>query len=577
MKGCFFVDIANLYQQWKEKATLDPDLIPELISVENDNDAINDMFYRELEFGTAGLRGVIGAGTNRMNVYTVGRASQGIADYVNSVNTNGSIAIAYDSRIKSQLFAETAARVFAANGIKAYLYDELMPTPMLSFAVRYLKCDAGVVITASHNPAKYNGYKAYGPDGCQLNIEASNYVFSYIEKTDFFEGIKLIDFEDGLKNGKIEYIKQDVIDAFLDNSESQSLIPDIFEGSDFSVIYTPLHGTGNKPVREILKRRGVKNVTIVTEQELPDGNFPTAPYPNPELSQPFECALKLAEKIKPDILLATDPDADRVGIAVCHKGKYELMSGNQVGALLSNYVLSVRSELGTLPKNPILVKTIVSTELCQKIADKYGCQLVNVLTGFKFIGEQILGLEQKGEENRFVFGFEESYGYLSGTFVRDKDAVTASMLICEMACYYRKKGMNLFEALESIENELGFYTNKQSSYTFEGQKGMLIMADIMKNLRVNPPKQIAGFTVCNIFDYGEQVAKNLVDGTNTKIDLPSSNVIEFKLDNGCSFIVRPSGTEPKIKIYLSTVGSTKEESIEICNTLKVYGDEMMKI
>ncbi len=569
--------ISALYNEWSKNATLDPDLIPELEGLKGNDEVINDMFYRELEFGTAGLRGVIGAGTNRMNVYTVGRASQGIADYVNSVTKNGSIAIAYDSRIKSRLFAETAASVFAANGIKAYIYDELMPTPMLSFAVRYLKCDAGVVITASHNPAKYNGYKAYGPDGCQLNIEASNLVFSYIEKTDFFTGIKLIDFNDGLRDGSIEYIKQEVIDAFLDNAESQSLLPDIFKDSDFSVIYTPLHGTGNKPVRAILKRRGVKNVTVVAEQELPDGNFPTAPYPNPELSQPFECALKLAETVKPDILLATDPDADRVGIAVCNKGKYELMTGNQVGALLTNYILSVRSELNNLPKKPIMVKTIVTTELCQKIADKYACELRNVLTGFKFIGEQILGLEEQGEENRYVFGFEESYGYLSGTFVRDKDAVTASMLICEMACYYKSKGKNLFEVLEDIENELGFFTNKQSSYTFEGQQGMKIMADLMKNLSENPPKEIGGFAVTDFLDYGKSVAKNIATGKETAILLPSADVLEFKLSNGCSFIIRPSGTEPKIKIYLSSVGNTKEESVKLCDTLKLCGDEMMKI
>ena len=448
---------------------------------------------------------------------------------------------------------------------------------MLSFAVRHLNCDAGVVITASHNPAKYNGYKAYGPDGCQLSVEASNYVFSYIEKTDFFTGIKLIDFEDGIKNGSIEYINKDVINAFLDNSESQSLIPNIFENSDFSVIYTPLHGTGNKPVREILKRRGVKNVTVVAEQELPDGNFPTAPYPNPELSQPFECALKLAESVKPDILLATDPDADRVGIAVLDKGKYVLMTGNQVGALLSNYILSVRSELGTLPKNPVLIKTIVTTELCQKIANKYGCELRNVLTGFKYIGEQIADLESIGEPNRYIFGFEESYGYLSGTFVRDKDAVTASMLICEMACYYKSKGKNLVEALEDIENELGFFTNKQSSYTFEGQQGMQIMADIMMRLSENPPLEIGGFSVTDVLDYKKSVAKNLESGEETKIELPSSAVLEFKLSNGCSFIIRPSGTEPKIKIYLSAIGKTKEESIYVCEKLRLCGDEMMKV
>ena len=570
------MDIMNNYKLWCEKAVADPDLIPELLSMEGNEEAINDCFYRELEFGTAGLRGVIGAGTNRMNVYTVGRASQGIADYVNSVAKDGRIAIAYDSRIKSKLFAETAASVFAANGITAYIYDELMPTPMLSFAVRYLNCHAGVVITASHNPAKYNGYKAYGPDGCQLNIEASNFVFSYIQKTDFFGGIKTIDFETALKDGKIKYITQDVIDAFLDNCETQSLSPEILKSSDMSVVYTPLHGTGYKPVRALLKRVGINNVTVVSEQELPDGNFPTAPYPNPELSQPFECALKLAETVKPDILLATDPDADRVGIAVCNDGKYELMTGNQVGALLLDYILKRRTELGTMPKNPIAVKTIVTSEICQKIADKYGCELRNVLTGFKFIGEQILGLEEAGEPERYIFGFEESYGYLSGTFVRDKDAVTASMLICEMACYYKAQGKTLFDALNDIESELGFYINKQASFTFEGQQGMQIMAGIMDGLGTNPPTEISDSKVVEIRDYDKSVIKNLENGTEEKIDLPSSKVLEYRLDNGCSLIVRPSGTEPKIKIYVSAVAETKTESIALCDALIAAGSELMK-
>ncbi len=570
------MDIMNNYKLWCEKAVADPDLIPELLSMEGNEEAINDCFYRELEFGTAGLRGVIGAGTNRMNVYTVGRASQGIADYVNSVAKDGRIAIAYDSRIKSKLFAETAASVFAANGITAYIYDELMPTPMLSFAVRYLNCHAGVVITASHNPAKYNGYKAYGPDGCQLNIEASNFVFSYIQKTDFFGGIKTIDFETALKDGKIKYITQDVIDAFLDNCETQSLSPEILKSSDMSVVYTPLHGTGNKPVRAILKRVGINNVTVVSEQELPDGNFPTAPYPNPELSQPFECALKLAETVKPDILLATDPDADRVGIAVCNDGKYELMTGNQVGALLLDYILKRRTELGTMPKNPIAVKTIVTSEICQKIADKYGCELRNVLTGFKFIGEQILGLEEAGEPERYIFGFEESYGYLSGTFVRDKDAVTASMLICEMACYYKAQGKTLFDALNDIESELGFYINKQASFTFEGQQGMQIMAGIMDGLGTNPPTEISDSKVVEIRDYDKSVIKNLENGTEEKIDLPSSKVLEYRLDNGCSLIVRPSGTEPKIKIYVSAVAKTKAESVSLCDALIEAGSKLMK-
>jgi len=571
------MDIQKNYELWCQKATADDDLIPELLAIKGDEAAISDRFYRELEFGTAGLRGVIGAGTNRMNVYTVGRASQGIADYVNSITSDGRIAIAYDSRIKSKLFAETAASVFAANGITAYIYDELMPTPMLSFAVRHLNCHAGVVITASHNPAKYNGYKAYGPDGCQLNIEASNFVFGYIEKTDFFGGIKTVDFNTALENGTIKYIGQDVIDAFLDNCETQSLSPEILRTSDMSVVYTPLHGTGNKPVREILKRVGINNVTVVPEQELPDGNFPTAPYPNPELSQPFECALKLAENIKPDILLATDPDADRVGIAVANNGKYELMSGNQVGALLLDYVLKRRTELGTLPKDPIAVKTIVTSEICQKIADKYGCELRNVLTGFKFIGEQILMLEEKGEQDRYVFGFEESYGYLSGTFVRDKDAVTASMLICEMACYYKAKGQTLFDALNAIEEELGFYVNKQASFTFEGQQGMQIMAGIMSSLALDPPKEIAGAKITEIRDYDKSVIIDIASGTETKIDLPSSKVLEYRLDNGCSLIVRPSGTEPKIKIYVSSVAGTKTESLLLCEQLISAGSELMKV
>ena len=571
------MNITKNYELWCQKATADKDLIPELLEINGNEDAISDRFYRELEFGTAGLRGVIGAGTNRMNVYTVGRASQGIADYVNSITTDGRIAIAYDSRIKSKLFAETAASVFAANGITAYIYDELMPTPMLSFAVRHLNCHAGVVITASHNPAKYNGYKAYGPDGCQLNIEASNMIFGYIEKTDFFEGIKTVDFNTALENGTIKYIGQDVIDAFLDNCETQSLSPEILKTSDMSVVYTPLHGTGNKPVRAILERVGIKNVTVVPEQELPDGNFPTAPYPNPELSQPFECALKLAETIKPDILLATDPDADRVGIAVANSGKYELMTGNQVGALLLDYVLKRRTELGTLPQNPIAVKTIVTSEICQKIADKYGCELRNVLTGFKFIGEQILMLEEKNEQDRYVFGFEESYGYLSGTFVRDKDAVTASMLICEMACYYKSLGQTLFDALNAIEEELGFYVNKQASFTFEGQQGMQIMADIMNGLALNAPKDIAGAKVTEIRDYNQSKVIDVASGTESKIDLPSSNVLEYRLDNGCSLIVRPSGTEPKIKIYVSSVANTKAESLELCEQLIAAGSELMKV
>ena len=406
------MDYRTIYQLWREKATADPDLQIELQAIEGDDEGITDRFYKDLEFGTGGLRGVIGAGTNRMNVYTVGKATQGLADHINSVTDAGSVAIAHDSRIKSDLFARTAASVLAANGIKVHMYKELMPTPMLSFAVRHLHCTAGIVITASHNPAKYNGYKAYGPDGCQLTLDDSEHVLSLIEKVDTFTGVKTVDFDAALADGRISYIDQAVIDAYLDEVAARSVHPEALKEGGLRVIYTPLHGTGNKPVRAILRRMGVEHVTVVPEQELPDGNFPTAPFPNPEIREAFGCALKLAETVQPDLLLATDPDCDRVGIAVRRDGEYVLMTGNEVGALLLNYILSERTALGTMPKRPVAVKTIVSTDLCYPIAEKYGCQMIDVLTGFKFIGEQIGLLEQKGEDDRFVFGFEESYGCL---------------------------------------------------------------------------------------------------------------------------------------------------------------------
>ncbi len=562
----------ELYNKWLELATADPDIIDELKSIADDAEAINDRFYKDLAFGTGGLRGVIGAGTNRMNVYTVGRATQGLAEYVNSVTKNGSVAIAYDSRIKSDVFAKHSAAILAANGIKVYIYKELMPTPMLSFAVRHFKCDAGIVITASHNPAIYNGYKAYGPDGSQLNLEASEYVLSIMNKVDIFSGVKTVDFDTALKNGQIEYIGDDVIESYLENVKAQQVNPDICSGSDIKIVYTPLHGAGNKPVRAILKKIGLDNVTVVSEQELPDGNFPTAPYPNPELRQPFECALKLAEKLSPDLLLATDPDCDRVGIAVKSEGEYHLLTGNQVGALLLNYILSQKTEKGTLPKDPIAVKTIVTTELCQKIADKYACQLINVLTGFKFIGEQIGILEEKNEMERYVFGFEESYGYLAGGYVRDKDAVVASMLICEMVCYYKSKGKNLIEVLNSLYEEFGYFINSQVSFTFEGQSGMQKMADMMKSLCSNPPKQIASSSVAEIADYIASVKTNCQTGEKSVIDLPKSDVLGYSLANGCSVIIRPSGTEPKIKVYVSTVGNTEADakalSAQITDSIK---------
>ena len=547
------------YTLWCEKATADPDLTEELRKIKDDPDAISDAFYKDLEFGTGGLRGVLGAGTNRMNVYTVGKASQGLAAYVNSVTDAGKIAIAYDSRIKSDLFARTAASVFAANGIKVYLYRELMPTPMLSYAVRALSCDAGVVVTASHNPAKYNGYKAYGADGCQLGPEAADYVLSIMNKVDIFDGVKTVDFDTAVKDGRIEYIGQDLIEKYLDEVQACRVAPQA-DVSSLKIVYTPLHGSGNKPVRSILKRIGVKEVTVVPEQELPDGNFPTAPYPNPEIRQAFECALLLAKQVGPDLLLATDPDCDRVGIAVKNGGDYTLLSGNDVGALLLDFVLARRKESGTLPENPIAVKTIVTTELCRKIADGYGCQLIDVLTGFKFIGEQITNLEKNGEENRFVFGFEESYGYLGGTYVRDKDAVIASMLICEMAAYYKEKGKSLLEVLDGLYKKYGYYFCTQKSFTCEGESGMNQIKNMMTALRENSPSAIRNVKVIRVDDYETSVSTDQVTGEKKKITLPRSNVLCYYMEDGASLIVRPSGTEPKIKLYIGAVGKTAEEA-----------------
>lgn len=550
--------INETYKLWCEKATRDPDLIAELKQMAGNEEHISDAFYKNLEFGTAGLRGVIGAGTNRMNIYTVSQATQGLAAYVNSVTENGTVAIAYDSRIKSDEFAKAAASIFAANGIKVYIYPELVPTPMLSFAVRRLKCDAGVVITASHNPAKYNGYKAYGPDGSQLGPKEADFVLSIMQSVDIFDGVKTTDFDKALESGIIEYIGDDIVKEYLDCVEAQRVEKNA-DLSNLKVIYTPLNGAGNKPVREILKRIGITDVTVVPEQEYPDGNFPTAPYPNPEIRQAFQCALKLAETNKADILLATDPDSDRVGIAVLIDGEYKLFTGNDVGVLLLNYILTRRKANGTLPNNPLAVKTIVTTELCQKIADKHGCALVNVLTGFKFIGEQITMLADKNEPERYILGFEESYGYLIGDHARDKDAVVASMLICEMAAYYKSLGKTLYDVLNEIYEEYGFYYAAQTSFTCEGQSGMAKIKSIMEDIRLNPPCEIEGSRVIKINDYGKSVSYDLQNKTEEVLTLPKSEVICFFMENGSSFIVRPSGTEPKIKIYVCAVGTSNED------------------
>ena len=566
--------INEQYKLWCEKATIDPDLVAELKAIEGNDEAISDAFYKDLEFGTGGLRGVIGAGTNRMNVYTVGKATQGLAAYVNSVTKNGKVAIAYDSRIKSDVFARDAAAILAANGIKVYIYKELMPTPMLSFAVRYLGCDAGIVVTASHNPSKYNGYKAYGNDGCQLGLEAADYVLSIMNSVDIFDGVKRVDFDAALNEGKIEYIGEDVIEAYLAAVEDRRVNRDI-DMSKLNVVYTPLHGSGNKPVRAILSKIGATNVTVVPEQELPNGNFPTAPYPNPEIRQAFECALKLAETVKPDLLLATDPDADRVGIAIPNGDEYRLFTGNEVGALLLEYILKCRKANGTLPQNPVAVKTIVTSDVCLKIAEDYGCELRDVLTGFKFIGEQIGNLEAVGEEDRYVFGFEESYGYLAGTYVRDKDAVIASMLICEMVAYYKLQGKNLIEVLSELYDKYGYYYCSQKSFTCEGQAGMKQIADIMDRLANNPPSEIGGLTVARFDNLNKSESLDIASCKISAIDLPKSNVLGFYFADGSSLIVRPSGTEPKIKLYLSAVGATDAEALSERETLEESGTKLL--
>ena len=534
----------ELYRRWLENATDDVDLQNELKAIENDEEAINDRFYRNLEFGTGGLRGVLGAGTNRMNVYTVRRATQGLADYVKESFENPSVAISFDSRIKSDVFAQTAAEVLAANGVHVHIYTELQPTPMLSYAVRALKCSAGIMVTASHNPAKYNGYKAYGADGCQMTIEAADAVLAKINALDMFNDVKHIPFSEALESGMISYIGEDIINAYYDNVLAQALNADLCAKSGLKIVYTPLNGTGNKPVRAILEKIGITDVTIVKEQENPDGNFTTCPYPNPEIREALALGLKYCDEVKPDLLLATDPDADRVGIAVPDGDDYALFSGNEVGAMLLEYICEQRTEKGTMPENPIAVKTIVTTDIVNAICKAYGVEMLEVLTGFKFIGEQIGFLEEKGEENRYIFGFEESYGYLAGTYVRDKDAVVASMLICEMAAYYRTKGISMVQARENLYKKYGVYVHAQHSFTFEGESGMIKMGEIMNNLRTNRPEAIDGLKVVQFDDYQASISLNAVSGETKVIDLPKSNDLAFTLENGEKVIIRPSGTEP---------------------------------
>lgn len=568
----------ELYKQWLENATDDPALTEELKSIEGNDKEIHDRFYQQLKFGTAGLRGTLGAGTNRMNIYVVRQATQGLANYVNKNFGGGAVAISHDSRINADVFMIEAARVLAANGIKAYITSELQPTPVLSYLVRRFGCKAGIMVTASHNPAAYNGYKAYGEDGCQMTDVSAGIVYDEICSLDMFTGAKLCDFDEAVKSGLIEYVNDSVYTEYLAEVKKQQINPGVCEGADLSVVYTPLNGTGNKLVRRVLAEIGVENVAIVKEQELPDGNFTTCSFPNPEIREALELGLKMCNEVKPDLLLATDPDADRVGIAVPDEdGNYRLITGNETGIMLTDYILKCRKENGTLPTDPIVVKTIVSTPLIKRICAKYGAQMVDVLTGFKYIGEVILGLEQKNETDRYVFGFEESYGYLSGSYVRDKDAVVASMLIAEMAAYYKNQGKSLSQVIDDLYNEYGYYYNKTLNFYFEGAEGMQKMSQLMAGLRENAPTQLAGYAVQGICDYEASTDTDLVTGETAEINLPKSNVLSYSLEGGNAAIVRPSGTEPKIKLYLTSVGKTQEDALNIMDKIEADAKALLGV
>ena len=549
------------YERWLAADLDDADLKPELESVAGDDEAIKDRFAVALKFGTAGLRGVIGAGTNRMNVYVVRQATQGLANWVKTQGGTQTVAISYDSRIKSDVFAKAAAEVLAANGVKVRIYKALMPVPALSFATRYYNCNAGIMVTASHNPAKYNGYKAYGPDGCQMTDEAADIVYAEIQKTDVLTGAKAMPFAEALAAGLVEYVGEDCYEALYAAIESRQVRPGLCADAGLKLVYSPLNGSGLVPVTRVLGDMGITDITIVPEQKDPDGNFPTCPYPNPEIFEALRLGLELAKTSGADLMLATDPDADRVGIAVrCKDGSYELLSGNEVGVLLLDYICAGRIEKGTMPEKPVMVKSIVSTPLADVVAAHYGVECRNVLTGFKWIGDQIARLEAAGEVERFIFGFEESYGYLAGSYVRDKDAIIGSMLICEMAAYYRSIGSSIKEELERIYAQYGRYLNKVDSYEFPGLSGMDKMAGIMQQLRDEPPAEFAGYKVLTVADYKARTLTELATGKVTPIDLPAANVLIYALEGGATVVVRPSGTEPKIKTYFTTLGKDLAEA-----------------
>ena len=552
------------YKRWLAADLEDADLKPELSKIEGNDEEIKDRFAVALKFGTAGLRGVLGAGTNRMNIYVVRQATQGLANWVKTQGGSQTVAISYDSRLKSDVFAKTAAGVLAANGIKVRIYDALMPVPALSFATRYYECNAGIMVTASHNPAKYNGYKVYGADGCQITLEVAAKILAAIEAVDCF-AVQPADFDAALAEGKIEYSSEKCLDDFVDAVYAQR-VGDGAGTADLKLVYTPLNGSGLECVKKLLAKLGVTHVTVVPEQEKPDGNFPTCPYPNPEIREAMQKGLELCDKVHPDLLLGTDPDCDRCGTAVPDgKGGYRLITGNEMGIILLDYICRTRKALGTMPEHPVAVTTIVSTDMATPVAAKYGVELRRTLTGFKFIGEQIGLLEAAGEADRYIFGFEESYGYLSGAHVRDKDAVNATLLVCEAAAWYAKQGMTLLDAINKLYAEFGCYRNALHSFAFEGESGMHTMDAIMKQLRQTPPTAIGGMAVENVVDYNTA-------GTG----LPKANVLEFRLAGGAKLMVRPSGTEPKIKVYLSAVAPTEEAADAINDTLGKAASALLK-
>ena len=570
-------NIAAQVELWQEKCN-DPALAEELkaLTAAGDQDELFDRFYRTLEFGTAGIRGTLGVGTNRMNVYVVAQATQGLADYLTSHFDDPSVAIARDSRNMGAEFQQVAAEVLAANGVHVYVYPRIEPVPVLSFTVRHLGCSAGIALTASHNPKEYSGYKAYDNSGCQIANEIADEVSASIANTDIFDGVKRMPFDEALEKGLVEWTSDDVIEAYLDAVQTQS-IPGAANNPNFKVVYTPLNGSGLECMEKILARIGITDVTVVPEQRDPDGNFPTCPYPNPEIREALELGLKLCDKVHPDLMLGTDPDADRMGTAIPHKGEYQLLTGNEAGVLLIDWLCRMKAEAGEDISSKVVVSTIVSSALPDALAKEHGFEMRRVLTGFKYVGEQIDLLKDAGEDDRFLLGFEESYGYLVGTHARDKDAIVASMLTCEMASWYAARGMDLVDAIEDIYARHGYQLNGIVNMGYPGASGSAKMAEIMSRLRENPPTEIAGLAVEGTTDYAQAAPMPRVGGLQKEPQqtLPTSNVLEYRLEGGNKVIIRPSGTEPKVKAYLFSNGATREESEAMLAKLGTASEELL--